>query len=468
MHNLPGRRSLAHFFLFLTMTLSVAEVRASSVTPHPALPGLPLSEHYNVRVNGIAVTTHRITINPFSHYRDIAAEGAMASFDFEGEVVVEVAVNREISGAIVRPLSRRVPLSIADGKASFVVSQPGHFVVEFDGKQVLPLLIFANPPERNVPAKGDPGVIYYGPGDHQAGQIRVRSGETLYLAPGAFVRGAIVAEDADDVTIRGRGVLYGGDYPRGAFDDAKFVMLTRCRRARVEGITLLDGFGWNLRLLACRDVEARNVKVVGWRRNTDGINPVSSNGVRIVDNFIMGQDDGISIKGNARHSPEVTDIEIVGNVFWQYFMRSIVVGGEMSMIERVAGIRVRNNDILHSSYNPRHPRDAALSVWNVDSATITDVVFEDIRVENCHRLVRIGVAVNKHSNDDKRGRIEGIVFRNIVAHNGPAIIEITGFDKEHDVKDIRFENIVVGGRRVKDPEDIFVVTNEHVSGVVFD
>lgn len=448
--------------------LSLAYASASTVRPHPTLPGLAISALYSVRVDGIDVPTHRITVNPFSHYRDIAAEGAMASFDFAGAVTVEVTVHRPVSGIVVRPLSRGIVPSFVDGTVTFVLDRPGQFVLEFDGKQTLPLLLFANPPEEDVPQPGAPGVIYFGPGDHRAGQIRVRSGETLYLAPGALVRGAIVAEDAENVTIRGRGVLYGGDYPRGAFDDAKFVMLTRCRGASVEGIVLLDGFGWNMRVLASSDIEVRNVKIVGWRRNTDGINPVSSSRVRIRDNFILGQDDGISIKGNARYSPEVVDIEIVGNVFWQYFMRSIVVGGEMSMIERVADIVVRDNDILHSSYNPRHPRDAALSVWNVDSATITGVLFENIRVENCVRLVRIGVAVNRHSRDATRGRIEGIVFRDIVAHNGPAIVEITGMSPEHDVKDIRFENVVVGGRRIVDPTMIFVETNEFVTGVVFE
>jgi hypothetical protein len=447
--------------------ISVAAPVESRIFVPPALPTLALSTHYRVKVEGMEVPTHQVTVNPTSQYRDIPAEGAMAQFDFVGEVTVEIDLARPVSGVVVRPLSRNIPVEVRGQTVSFRLSQPGPLVIEFNGQQRLPLMLFTNRPDEAPPLPDDPQVLFFPAGDHAPGRITVGTGQTLYLAPGALVRGYIAVENAENVRIGGRGVLYGGDISREEAGDHKFVNITSSRDVHLSGIVLLDGFGWNVRVLNSTEVDVENIKIVGWRRNTDGINPVSSRRVRIRQNFIKGQDDGVSIKGNAVHHPEVRDILVEGNVFWQYFMRSIVVGGEMAQIRRVANIVIRDNDVLHSSYNPLHPRDAALSVWNVDSATITDVLFENIRVENCHRLVRIGVAVNKHSRDDVRGRIEGIEFRDIVAHNGPAIIEITGYGENHDVADIRFRNLLINGRPITGADQCFLVLNEFVSGIDF-
>ncbi|MCX6892639.1 MAG: endo-polygalacturonase, partial [Verrucomicrobia bacterium] len=56
-----------------------------------------------------------------------------------------------------------------------------------------------------------PGVKYFGPGWHQAGKVEVGSNETVYLAGGAAVKGAIVAQGSN-IRILGRGILDGSDY----------------------------------------------------------------------------------------------------------------------------------------------------------------------------------------------------------------------------------------------------------------
>lgn len=467
---------------FIVLITSSSAFAGQNVKSSPRSTGLPQSPFYKVTVDGLAVPTHEVRINPHpqaaitsripAEAQTLAtdAPAAMASFDFTGAVTVEITVDRPVSGIVVRPLARRVVPAFDGRVVRFTLDRPGDFVVEFDGVKTLPLFLFANAPERSAPKPDGEGVRYYGPGDHAVGRIDLRSNETLYLAAGALVRGWVVAENAENVRIAGRGVLYGGDYTWADMQKTKqkFITFRSCRGVSVEGITVLDGFGWNFAVYDSREVDFDGVKIIGWRRNTDGIDPVSSQDVRIRNSFIKVQDDGVSIKGNARHGGDtIKNIEISNCVFWVDYMRNIVVGGEMSGIRTMENIVIRDIDILNSSFNPGHDRDAALSIWNADASTIRNVLFENIRVENCHRLVRIGIVKNQHSTDEKRGRIEGITFRNVESLGGPSIVEISGYSQESDVADIRFENVTIMGRPLAERAGLFILMNQYVTGVTF-
>ena len=49
------------------------------------------------------------------------------------------------------------------------------------------MLVFANPPEVDVPSPGDPNVRYFGPGVHTIGAGQpITSGQTVYVAGGAL------------------------------------------------------------------------------------------------------------------------------------------------------------------------------------------------------------------------------------------------------------------------------------------
>ena len=90
------------------------------------------------------------------------------------------------------------------------MSKPTKVSIEPDGKKG-PLLLFANPLETDVPKADDPTVLYYGPGTHQVGAIILGDGQTLYLAGGAVVKGAVIARGSN-IRICGRGILDGSDY----------------------------------------------------------------------------------------------------------------------------------------------------------------------------------------------------------------------------------------------------------------
>lgn len=80
--------------------------------------------------------------------------------------------------------------------------------MEIDVNLDRPFSSFANGPEKNRPAESDPKVRYFqGSQVHEAGEIVLREGETLYMESGAVVHGPVRALDGSRVSIRGPGIL---------------------------------------------------------------------------------------------------------------------------------------------------------------------------------------------------------------------------------------------------------------------
>lgn len=138
------------------------------------------------------------------------------------------------------------------------------------------------------------GQVLLPSGQFLSGTIRLRSGVTLNLEPGAKLvattnlseysqpivptympeakwgkwhRGLIVAESAEDITITGQGVIDG----RRVFDPTgeermrgpHTIIFVDCRRFTLRDVTIVDSANYAVFFQASDDVEVRNVKVVG-------------------------------------------------------------------------------------------------------------------------------------------------------------------------------------------------------------
>ena len=89
------------------------------------------------------------------------------------------------------------------GTAVFVLDRPRQLSVEFDDRTDHPMLVFADPMEKDGDLAGA-NAIRFGPGLHDLPEdFRVRSGQTIYIAGGAWVRGRLRGQDASGVRILG-------------------------------------------------------------------------------------------------------------------------------------------------------------------------------------------------------------------------------------------------------------------------
>ena len=446
--------------------LASATAKADVVT-YPVPAGEALSEDYQVFAEGkqVDVYTVRTLDPPFAGKQwDFGGPYAFANFDTSGPVAVRITSKRNLRKAIVRPASTKTQLQVLDDHTlSLVLAGPCKLSVEPDGKRG-PLLLFANPPERDAPKQASPGVLVFGPGVHHAGKIEVTSGRTVYLAGGAVVKGAIAAEGSD-IQIRGRGILDGSDYewrkgPSGVTLGIHGVDV------QVEGITIRGSSHWTIVPRDSRNVTIRNVKICNGRvQNDDGINPCNSQDVLITDCFIRSDDDCVALKGLSLASPNnnVERIKVENCILWCDRVRIFLLGHE-SRAAYMRQVALKNLDIIHFSMT-------AFLLEPGEDMHLEDVTVEDVRIhgEGQAELIRLKPVVNQYMRKKVPGFIRNVRFKDVQTAGQPGQyrVELSGADAEHDVNNVLFENVSILGTKLarSSPQ---VRIGKNVERVLFD
>lgn len=475
-------------FFAAALLLLPTWLMAQQLVTYPAPDSARRAVDFSVTVNGKEVFVYDNAVS------------AMAGFSFEGGVTIEVASAHDLRWVDIRPRSLAIPVSVSPNKLTFKITKPGQLSIERNGEHTRPLYIFASPLEKDAPRPNDPNVRYFAPGKiHDVGTLTLKDNETVYIAGGAVVRGNIEATDARNISIRGRGILDASRLEKG-----RLVRLWRCQNIDIEGITIVDSPGWTLVLLDCDNVTIRNHNQVCWRNGSDGIDLVGTSKVRVRDCFLRNNDDNIVVKsfsinpetyysqpGKGR---DVTDILVERCVIWNMpWGNAFEIGFELRC-KTVNDITFRDCDLIHVD------RGAALSIHNGDEATVENIVYENIRVEDApHKLIDLAVFWSQYSTDRpatqeertrqymqgawdgvlrvppgqqvayarNRGKIRNIVFRNIAVTDGQFPYSILyGYDAQHPIENVRFEKLTIHGRPVRSlKEGRFSV--ENATGIVW-
>ncbi len=450
----------------LPLSLAGAEVWVA-----PAPKGEVLSSKFTVTVEGRAAPVYRTPVAPADRTKRMQAmddlkisgstsdEAAFVSFDFTGSVRVRVSCPDQITRARILPVSRGLAPKVEGGVASFTISKPGPLVLEVNGRVVETLQVFANAPETDVPKRGDRNVIYYGPGVHEVDGVRVGSGQTVYVAAGAVLRGkvgpadtqrAIFLLEGDGITLRGRGIIDGSL----CAIHTRNLVLVRGRDIRLEGVILRDASVWAVPIRESDRVLVENLKLIGSRANSDGIDICNSRDVTVRDCFIRTLDDLVVVKTDLGKG-KAERIVVRNCVLWNEVAHALSVGAELR--EDVNDVLFTDCDVVHD-----FGREWTMRVFHCDAARVSNVRFENIRIDDSPRLVSIWIGKAMWSRDEKRGYIDGVTFRNIAVAGGEAKIELTGYDAEHRIEEVTFDNVTVGGRPIRLDE---VTRNEFVSDV---
>jgi len=471
--------------LVLAMGL-VGQVRADVVT-YPAPDGAARAADFRVSVEGQA---------QFVYDCEIAA---FASFSFAQRVHVAVTPERAFSRVDIRPKHQGVTFAVENGTIRFDLDEPCQLSIELDGDIERPLLLFANPLEKKVPKPNDKGVHYFGPGRvHEAGEIMLKSGETLYIAGGAVVRGRVRAEGARNVKVCGRGVL------DGSHRDYKTQMLkfSECTNVDLEGTTILNSYGWTVVPVKSDNVRIENVKIVGWRDNDDGVDIVGCHNLVIVDSFLRTKDDCIAVKaspgyfkGGESGLRNVKNVAVVNSVLWNAEWGNAMEIGFELQTDSISDVVFKDCDIIHVE------RGGTFTIHNGDWATVENIRFEDIRVEDSReKLIEFRIGLSIYSGDcpqeyhrqnpqrkcsplgqwmavaddelevyaGKRGHIRNIHFKNIeVTGPNPPKSFLIGYDEgEHSVQNVIIENLRINGVRVENADEANMVI-EKTQNVLF-
>lgn len=474
---------------------------------------LPASPAYTATIAGEAVPAMQ------------TERGAFLSFGMRGPVEVVVKLSKTPNEVVVRPLATGIKAEIQGDTFRFMLPRPMNLSIEVDGNLKDPLFVFANPEMTNIPDKNDPKVKYFEGGRiHDAGEILLGDGETLYLEGGAVVRGVVRARNAKNVAVRGPGILDASKRKH----KINMLVARECRDVLLENFILLDPLGWSIHLSGSENIQLSNTRVIGWRANSDGLDIEYSKKVRVNGCFWRTNDDCIAVKAiyppgikgipfEEMINPEtlgghqvarsegdtVGDIDISNCVLWNdEGGQGFEIGFELR-VDTIRGIAFRDSDIIHVI------RGGAFTIHNGDRARIEDLKIENVRIEHTDRLLDFHVGLSIYSDDcpplyrrsnparkpppaehrppratnpyqwfvpaaadlaryeDKRGLVRNVIIRNVTVSKAPLSDSfLNGYSDARGIDGILIEGLEIEGKTINSVEGLRAHP-QHVRGIFF-
>ncbi|MDQ3813381.1 MAG: hypothetical protein M3347_05465 [Armatimonadota bacterium] len=421
-----------------------------TVVPVPAIPDTPASALYIVKVNG-----QDVAVNDESRY-----DFHTAAFTMSGTVTVEITATDDVKSWTVRPLRHKITPALNGKTITFSLSSPLKLVVQAGDK--MPLALLATPLETKVPKEGDPDVIYFGPGAHEPGVIQPRSGQTIYLAPGALVKGRIEAREVKNVAVRGRGILNSDGYSIRKEKTAG-ILFHKSSNITVEGIGHRSGTWWQSLFLLTDDVEVSHMNLFGKTVNTDGIDIDGVKRLVARHCFIRCEDDGFgwhALDAKANGEPVTEDCLAEDCVIWNTSAGNGLRVGASMETQLFQNITFRNIDVLQHA-------GAAIYSDHSDWAWCKNIRFENFVDETSKQTIGIIIAKTRYSNNtgykDERGHYDGLHFINVTSPGGK--IELKGYDENHLIDNVTFQNCTIGDNLIDSMDDI--TANAFVRNVSF-
>lgn len=512
----------------LGAVLSASPVSAyagNDLVVYPAVPGLPASAHYQVRVRGgngddwrnafVFETICKKVDKDTEAYFDSLAGWTHAYVNYETSGVSEIEIARvngqPIRSASVHPQRKASECIIKDGKAYIRLDQPCLVAVDIDGQMdtqdtgkgykgppIHTISLFANPPLTDKPMPNGPGVLtvkpgeippsdgtwetlYFLPGVHDLGlAFTLRANRQYYIPGDAIVYGTFSSRkwaEGHHIRIFGLGTLSGArvTHPKyvkppisekdhGLYRPIEIVGTTD---TRIEGITIADSATHSLMLIHPYKPEHPNevkwTKIFTWRANGDGINPFGN--TLIEDCFIRTQDDSLYVNG----------LGIRRTVLWNDANGSSFV---LSSLPQLRGreMIVEDCDVIYSRAKWHHWSGGR--VFNIRAENNghggEGVIFRNIRIEDPRPTLQqfflcmsVPPPYSKETKNGDAGDLSGIRFQNI-SIAAPSVLgepQILWGQRESRIRNLTFENLTVAQEMIDAPG--FFKTNEFVEGIRF-
>ena len=428
-----------------------------------AAPGRHVSGDYLMAVDGRDVDVIRVPMpegGAGSIWNRLECQPySYAAFTATG--VVEVCVRSglfDLSKAEILPVSKGVVASTQSvDTVVFRVTPPQTLVLEPRGRHRA-LVVSANLSEADPPREGDPKVKWFGPGFHRAGLIALGDGETLYLAPGAWVEGFVLGRGRD-IAIRGSGVLSGAcwDWHKGpsesrSFNESGTLVTLSGENVTVRDATLFSSWGWSLVLNCVTNALVDNVKVVGGRViNDDGIDVCRARDVVVRNSFVRSQDDALTPKYWCEN------LVCTNLTLWTDAANAFRTGyecepGESGLVYR--NLLFKDIDVLHLALNKTPPgrywANCAIYIQPAHGQPMYDTLYEDIRF---HEVGPKDIFLNVKTmpitqgstfcRTDEAGTLKGLTLRNICLPDsrGGMCVNLSAHDDAHPIEGVRFENV---------------------------
>ncbi|QNK57811.1 glycosyl hydrolase family 28 protein [Paenibacillus sp. PAMC21692] len=279
-----------------------------------------------------------------------------------------------------------------------------------------------------------------------------QSATTVYLAPGSVVKGSISADDRNNITIRGRGILYGGELlrPRNyAEGRSGAIWITKSANSKLEGITLIDYPMWSVVMNFTDQTTIQNINFFGSMVNADGIHLSGSKNARVSGVFIRTTDDNLVMY----HYGKTSNITVKDSIFWADNARPILLGLGTTPNASIDQVSFENIHILNqrgvwdlNKYN------GAIQLWATGGNKISNVRFKNIQIDEFEApedSMLFQIKTDEFVPGVPLGSVSGIAFEDVFYRGKlPRKSLIYGVDDMHNVQDIRFTNVKLNGTKL--------------------
>ena len=448
--NAPGlfqakfRKCAAWPLLLVLLSTSAGIARAQSVAAPNIVDGvgiwgepggIPASPYFTLTVN-----SHPVQVREWDTTTSYTSQKiAVARFCTTGAWDAQLTASEIISSITIRPKSRGITASgIGTKTATFHVNGADKLYVEING--LPPLCIFATPVIPLPPAGANVRVI---PGGIQnLGTLNLVSGQTIWLNPSSVLVGRISASGVSNVRVAGYGIIKSTDTTV-----SNAIYAYGSSNVDLEGVFVChSGAAWTV-LLNQSSGTVKDLSVLSFDQNGDGIDTISVNNVTIQNCFVRTVDDCISVK-NTTTGKSSGNVTVSGCTCYGYINGDGVTVGHESF-GLISGVNVSNCDVIGAGGSSNAPsgRHSAFSVINYGPGGINNVTFDNIRCEDKVTVNDFEAAVRQVSAADGgvTGHISGVTVKNIVwATNKP--LYFTSYSSANRVTTVPMSNCQIAGR----------------------
>ncbi len=461
---MPGFRTLvAAFFALSGVALSGVAHAAAEVQAAP-VPQEMRSSFFAVTVNNQRVDVAQAASNyEFVNFDttgpvDITITAAEPGFWNRGVDIEPWRLGLRAIHPAGEPQTIRFHL---EQPAKLAISRPGDFL-----NQARMLFIFAGAPPTPPPAGSNVTIV---PAGVRHESLNPKSGDTIYLAPGAFVFGSLNLWQVSNVKVMGRGtIVYDGPQdPTGdegwmQKPDWHCIVGYQAHNVEIDGLTcIIRSRTWSIQMKDSTGFRYDDLRVVGGNplnANQDGMDWLGGGDTIVRNSFFRSSDDDLAMEGNwdgytqadmLRPGADIDNIVVENSEFSTSISNTVRIGWPQKIFNS-HNLTLRDSDILHAGIGACGQTFALLGFWGANGASgeHSGVTFENLLVDNWYSLFQI---------EQEQPALHDFTFRNIWALDQPPLAEstITG-----DVKNVTLDNVKFGQTRAANDAAIPLVVSQ--------
>ncbi|MEE4454713.1 glycosyl hydrolase family 28 protein [Novosphingobium resinovorum] len=416
---------------------------------------------------------------------DTRQNASMVYFDFQGTVEIEVQKNNgHFDTVSVAPLASAVKPNRQGNIVRMTLTSPESFSLQFDDDRLHNLHILAGAVPAAAPS--GPNVRVFEAGLHLPPEgsdvFPVKSGERIYLAGGAVLKGSFALEGVKDVSITGRGMLW---------DPGRAIDLEKAKDIAISDLIMVN----TDRKDAARVINIRNSSNVALHNVTgftsgkwsDGINISTSQHVSVDGGYLRVSDDAVVVYAVAdcplcrqrAAQTGIPDINPPGDTFdisvrnlriWNDVAHALYIGhfGDNADPRTIRDVTFDNIDIANLDEDDPD-WEGVIAAYSGDSTLIRNITFSNIRVDRIEegKLINIVAGNNARYNKAPGRGIDGVTIRNVTftGEGMPSQSIISGLSAKTAVRNITIENLSIAGQRIDAPQAADMVVGKHVESL---